>query len=231
MAVLARDGVVCQIDHGQVAAKERLPIDRLRLLAHDVHGGGIDQRVAGAAGNGDGGARESAGGGQKPGRLAQKKDHGRNRNPRIGRGGAAALRPAAEDVGGAAVGRKDGLDRAVEGERRAVVVAWLRRYCRDSASETGTRRAHSAARSPRRPWARWKARRSRRAFARRVSCARIVDVIGVLHKGQRHGPAGIHADAVHAGKARERKNCPRPGSRRSRHATPGWRQRRSSGCG
>ena len=53
MATGAAGRVVGQIDHGEIAGEERLPLDGLRLLADDVHGGGVDQGVAGAAGDGD----------------------------------------------------------------------------------------------------------------------------------------------------------------------------------
>ena len=193
--------LLAQIDDRQIAGEERLALDLLRLLAHDVHGGCIDQRVAGAAGNGDGGswpARRSWA--VVPESWPRRKIIGATGSRRDRRIGPAALRAAIEDVGGSAIRGKDGLYWAVEGQRGAVIVAGrihvigalrLKQAPAGSILRLAIHRGLGPGGRTARV-SRWSAQRE---------LARIIDVIGILDEGQGDRAAGIHADAIDAGKA------------------------------
>ena len=198
----------------------------------------VDQGVAGAAGNrnvddGNGwrvGARSSVAGKQPRG-LAERKDHGRNGQQGDGGSCAAALGPAVEHIGGAAVGGEDGLDWAVKDQRRAVVVAGcvyivgaLR--LKEAPEWSVLRLAVHGGLGPGGGPAGIGER------LRGGQLARIVGVVRVLHEGQGHGAAGVDADAVDAGKAERITTQPvglvdnGKDVRRS-----GWPRRRNYRCG
>ena len=184
-----------QIHHRQVAAKKTVGH---QLLAHNVHRGAIDQRVAGAAGNVEivltgqehcGWAAFPTAGQEErstapPEAVKPRPSEPPHSGPQLS---TYAVPPSAEKT--ALTGRSKASGACSSCIVLSGLCAWKRHQPGAFCGSQSTA-----------PWARWQGRRSRR-WSAQPSVARIVDVVRVLNKGQRHGAAGIHADPVHAGKA------------------------------